>query len=188
MTIQKIKAKIFIGIAVIVAIIATAVTIYILTRPESSSSSSNAPDAPTQSSADWTENGDLSAPMQSEAPDESQEKIETDEQSEEYPKQTQQSDGSVEIEFTAPPAEKPEAPTEKPTADGDYTNPDAPPTYEPEETNPPETPKEEDVQSGDQSSDGKVYDKVFGWVTPGGVDQTPIDNEGDPDNIVGNMD
>lgn len=110
--------------------------------------------------------------------------------SEEYPKSTQDADGDVHTEFT-PPSDKlkPDAP-EPPSADADNTNPSAPPSYSSEQVKPSAEKKHEDTSkpaAGSSNGDGAVYDPVFGRIVPGDVDQTPIDNKGDPDKQVGEM-
>jgi len=107
-----------------------------------------------------------------------------------YPKETRDADGNVDIEFTPPEEElKPSAP-KPPETDGDNTNPAAPPTYKPEEVNPPAETNPEDTGKpapGSSNGNGAIYDPVFGPSVPGEVDQTPIDNDGDPNKQVGEM-
>lgn len=110
--------------------------------------------------------------------------------SEEYPKATQKDDRNVDIEFT-PSSEdlKPDAP-DAPKTDADNTNPSAPPSYTPEQVNPPVVKKSEDTNTpapGSKNENGAVYDPVFGWIVPGEIEQTPIDNNGDPNKQVGEM-
>lgn len=87
---------------------------------------------------------------------------------------------------------KPEAP-EKPEAQGDSTNPEEPPSYEPEETKPSVSEKEEDggnadtPQPGSKNEKGEVYVPGFDWVAPSTVEQTEMDNDGDPNKMVGDM-
>jgi hypothetical protein len=107
-----------------------------------------------------------------------------------YPKETQDADGNVNIEFTPPSEEvKPEAP-DPPKTDADNTNPAAPPTYKPEQVNPPAETKPQDKSTpapGSKNSDGAIYDPAFGWIVPGSVNQSTIDSEGDPNKQVGEM-
>ena len=109
---------------------------------------------------------------------------------EEYPKVVDESETEVVIDFT-PEGEdlKTETP-EPPTAEGDTTDPSAPPTYAPEETEPAQTaPPAQDTNPapGSVREDGAVYDPVFGWVVPGQVNQAPADSSGDPGKMVGDM-
>lgn len=109
---------------------------------------------------------------------------------EEYPKVVDESESEVVIDFT-PEGEdlKTETP-ELPVAEGDTTDPSAPPTYAPEETEPtPTTPPAQDTKPapGSVREDGAVYDPVFGWVVPGQVEQAPADSSGDPNKMVGDM-
>lgn len=109
---------------------------------------------------------------------------------EEYPKVVDESKDEVIIDFT-PEVEdlKTETP-DPPAAEGDATDPSAPPTYAPEETHPDPTapPSQENSPApGSVREDGAVYDPVFGWVVPGQVEQTPADSSGDPDKMVGDM-
>lgn len=66
-----------------------------------------------------------------------------------YPKVAEESEAEIVVDF-APSSEesKPEAP-EKPEAQGDSTNPEDPASYEPEETKPPVSEKEEDGGNAD---------------------------------------
>jgi hypothetical protein len=66
----------------------------------------------------------------------------------------------------------------------------APPTYKPEEVNPLADTAHEDTGKptpGSSNGNGAIYDPVFGWIVPGEGDQTPIDNDGDPNKQVGEM-
>ncbi|MDD4509476.1 MAG: hypothetical protein PHY23_00935 [Oscillospiraceae bacterium] len=110
--------------------------------------------------------------------------------SEEYPKQTEDADGNVEVEFTPSGEDLKPEPPEVPTADADNTNPAAPPVYTEEEIKPPvETPPtlSDTPTPGSRRADGAVYDQAFGWVMPSEVVQIPIDSEGDPNKMVGEM-
>jgi len=40
---------------------------------------------------------------------------------------------------------------------------------------------------GSMNDKGEVYDAAFGWIKPAEVIQEPIDSEGDPNKIIGNM-
>lgn len=110
-----------------------------------------------------------------------------------YPKVVEESEAEIVVDF-APSSEesKPEAP-EKPEAQGDSTNPEEPPSYEPEETNPSVSEKEDDggnaatPQPGSKNEKGEVYVPGFGWVVPSTVEQTEMDNDGDPNKMVGDM-
>lgn len=91
-----------------------------------------------------------------------------------------------------------EKPTEPPVTTDDLTDPDKQPEYEPpvqqaqtpapSQDNPPEgsgTPSE--GTGTDDSHTGQVYDPVFGWVTPSGVQQDNIDSDGDINKQIGTM-
>lgn len=109
---------------------------------------------------------------------------------EEYPKVVDESGDGVVIDFT-PESEELKAETpEPPTAEGDATDPSAPPTYTSEETEPePAAPPAQDNTPAPSSSNGNgaVYDPVFGWVVPGQVVQAPANSNGDPGKMVGDM-
>lgn len=107
-----------------------------------------------------------------------------------YPKIAEETDQLVSIDFT-PEAEKlhPEPP-EAPKAAEDATNPDQPPAYTPEELEPEPAvpPAQPDAPApGASNGNGAVYDPVFGWVVPGEINQIPMDSNGDPNKMVGNM-
>ena len=51
----------------------------------------------------------------------------------------------------------------------------------------PEAPASSGPAPGSTNNNGEFYDPVFGWVKPGTVQQQEIDNEGDPNKMVGNM-
>ena len=109
--------------------------------------------------------------------------------SEEYPKVTQDADGTVGIEFTSPGEKlKPGAP-KPPKTDVDNTNPSAPPTYSSQQTKPPAKKHENSSKPavGSKNGNGAVYDPVFGWIVPGGASQIITDNKGDPNKQVGEM-
>lgn len=110
-----------------------------------------------------------------------------------YPKVVEEDEEEIIVDF-APSSEenKPEAP-EKPEAQGDATNPEEPPSYEPEETKPSASEKEENggnadtPQPGSKNEKGEVYVPGFGWTLPSTVEQTEMDNDGDPNKMVGDM-
>lgn len=117
-----------------------------------------------------------------------------------YPKVVEESEGETVIDFT-PPAEesKPEAP-EKPVTQADNTNPAATPSYEPEDlevedavgkdsTSPAgqEGSTGDTPSPGDRNEKGEYYVPGFGWSLPSPVEQTVMDNDGDPNKQVGNM-
>lgn len=110
---------------------------------------------------------------------------------EEYPKEVESNEEQTIIHFTEPEPAKPKAP---PAPEGKEVREDPGPKHP--ITPAPETAAAE--SSGSQVSDtepvpgstngeGAFYDPVFGWVVPGKVVQTPIDSDGDPDKMVGNM-
>lgn len=117
--------------------------------------------------------------------------VKPDTADDEYPKETQDADGNVAVEFTPSGDDLKPEPPEPPKTDADYTDPAAPPTYTPEKVAPPPaetTPPSPDTPApGSTNESGAVYDPVFGWIVPGQVNQTPIDSEGDPDKMVGEM-
>lgn len=110
-----------------------------------------------------------------------------------YPKVAEENETEIVVDFALFSEEsKPEAP-EKPEAQGDSTNPEEPPSYEPEETKPSVSEKEEDggnadtPQPGSKNEKGEVYVPGFDWVAPSTVEQTEMDNDGDPNKMVGDM-
>ena len=90
--------------------------------------------------------------------------------------------------------EKPAAPPE--TTD-DITDPDKVPEYDPPAQTQTPVPKQDNPAGGsgtgtpaegtDDSHPGQVYDPVFGWVTPSGVQQDSIDSSGDINKQIGTM-
>lgn len=91
-----------------------------------------------------------------------------------------------------------EKPTEPPVTTDDLTDPDKQPEYEPpvqqtqipapSQDNPPEGSVTLSGDIGtDDSHSGQVYDPVFGWVTPSGVQQDNIDSDGDINKQIGTM-
>ena len=114
----------------------------------------------------------------------------TNDPMEEYPKVVDESEDTVVIDFTPEGEELKTETPEPPAAEGDATDPSAPPTYAPEETELEQTaPPAQDNKPapGSVREDGAVYDPVFGWVVPGQVEQAPADSSGDPNKMVGDM-
>lgn len=96
---------------------------------------------------------------------------------------------TVVIDFT--PTEKP-AETPPPAPEGktvvEDPGPEHPVTPAPEVTAPaPEIPASTEPVPGTDNGKGAVYDPAFGWVVPGGVNQSAVDSDGDPNKMVGNM-
>lgn len=143
------------------------------------------PDAPPANStaSDWAENESGSG---SRAEDYTVGKTP---EVQEYPKVVEESEQDVVIDFT--PLEKPEV-SPPPTPEGktvkeDVTD-DHPQNISPDVTPPsiePSSPSQ--PQPGSSNGNGAVYDPVFGWVIPGEVHQSTIDNDGDPNKMVGQM-
>lgn len=109
---------------------------------------------------------------------------------EEYPKVVDESEDEVVIDFTPESEELQPEPPEPPAAEGDTTDPSAPPTYAPEKTEPEPTapPAQNSTPApGSTNENGAVYDPVFGWVVPSQIEQTTSDSNGDPDKMVGDM-
>lgn len=105
----------------------------------------------------------------------------------------------AQVQENVPPQTKPTAPPEKPKANDDYTNPDAPPAYNREQTiatqppkkiSPPQTQSSTSGKNGvSKAPEGQVYIEGFGYVTEGGNAQTqPGISDGDINKQVGNMD
>lgn len=107
-----------------------------------------------------------------------------------YPKVVEETEDEVVVDFTAPkspdeaePPEIPEGKTEIADPEPDHT-----PNIDPSVTAPePEAPASSGPAPGSTNNNGEFYDPVFGWVKPGTVQQQEIDNEGDPNKMVGNM-
>lgn len=107
---------------------------------------------------------------------------------EEYPKVVDESEDEVVIDFTPESEELQPEPPEPPAAEGDTTDPSAPPTYAPEATEPEPTapPAQNSTPApGSTNENGAVYDPVFGWVVPSQIEQTTSDSNGDPNKMVG---
>ena len=91
-----------------------------------------------------------------------------------------------------------EKPAEPPVTTDDVTDPDRKPEYDPpvQQTQTP-APSQDNPAGGsgapsggtgaDGSHPGQVYDPVFGWVTPSGVQQDSIDSDGDINKQIGTM-
>ena len=91
-----------------------------------------------------------------------------------------------------------EKPTEPPVTTDDVTDPDKQPEYDPPVQQTP-APSQDNPTGGsgtgtpsggtgsDDSHPGQVYDPVFGWVTPSGVQQDNIDSDGDINKQIGTM-
>jgi len=94
----------------------------------------------------------------------------------------------AQVQVNEPIEQKSTKPPEKPVAKGDYTNPEAPPTYTEEQTK--VEPKKEPVKSSTSSNTaGKVYIEGFGYVEKAGTTkvQTGV-SDGDINKMVGSMD
>ena len=85
-----------------------------------------------------------------------------------------------------------EKPTDSPVTTDDITDPDKQPEYDPPVQQTPAPPQDNPTggsgtgtppggTGSDDSHPGQVYDPVFGWVTPSGVQQDNIDSDGDGD-------
>ena len=102
-----------------------------------------------------------------------------------YPKEVENKDSTVIVDFTDPEPEKPKAP-EKPAASADTDNPAKPPEYKEDETKPP-TKSTGTPAPGSKNEKGEIYDPVFGWIKVVEGVGIPTDNDGDPDKQVGSM-
>lgn len=102
----------------------------------------------------------------------------------EYPKVVKETSSEVVVDFTEPeePAKEPAPEPAAPPA------PESPPDDD-ESYDPPPTQGETGGGGGqtDGGGGGTVYDPVFGDVTPGQGQPQEVDNDGDPDKIVGIM-
>ena len=102
----------------------------------------------------------------------------------------------AEVQENVLPQAKVEKPKEKPTAKGDYTNPEKPPVYTEEQMVVKETPKQNSDKTGNNTgssssakSTGKVYVDGFGYVDAGGSTVTVTgSSDGDINKQVGVMD
>lgn len=180
---MKSQKKVFLAVGLCIVCAGVLLACFLMTRDRAPEFT---PDpVQTDTPSDWeennsrTDNGEYAAGGNSPAVSD-----------EEYPKETQDADGNVDIEFTPSSDDlKPDAP-EAPTTDADNTDPAAPPAYTPEEVQPPavsEPPASNTPEPGSRREDGAVYDRVFGWIMPSDVEQTPIDSEGDLNKMVGEM-
>lgn len=109
---------------------------------------------------------------------------------EQYPKVVEENEDEVVIDFTDPSPSKEAAAPETPGTDGDHVDHDAVPVQTPSEGGKPqnEGSGSNTPAPGSTNSQGQVYDPVFGWVTPSKGNAIPMDNEGDPNKMVGEMD
>ena len=91
-----------------------------------------------------------------------------------------------------------EKPTDPPVTMDDVTDPDRQPQYDPPVQQTPAPPQDNPTggsgtgtppggTGSDDSHPGQVYDPVFGWVTPSGVQQDNIDSDGDINKQIGTM-
>lgn len=146
------------------------------------------PEPPTASApTDWEEN--VSTPSEMSF-DYSSAVTSNKEQEESFPQVTEETEQQTVIDFTDPEPEKPAAP---PAPAGKIVKEDTGPKH-PVNSNPtvtppptPEPSRPSGPQPGDTNNQGQVYDPVFGWVTPSKVEQIPIDSDGDPNKMVGQM-
>ena len=94
----------------------------------------------------------------------------------------------AQVQVNEPIEPKSTTPPEKPVSKGDYTNPDAPPTYTEEQTK-IEQPKKTVNNSNSSSSGGKVYVEGFGYVEKAGKTQVQTGvSDGDINKMIGSMD
>ena len=94
----------------------------------------------------------------------------------------------AQVQVNEPIEPKSTTPPEKPVSKGDYTNPDAPPTYTKEQTK-VEQPKKTVNNSTSSSSGGKVYVEGFGYVEKAGKTQVQTGvSDGDINKMIGSMD
>ena len=92
------------------------------------------------------------------------------------------------VQVNGPIEPKSKTPPEKPVSKGDYTNPDAPPTYTEEQTK-VEQPKKTVNNGSSSSSGGKVYVEGFGYVEKAGKTQVQTGvSDGDINKMIGSMD
>lgn len=185
---DKKKSAIICGLsALCIAVLASA---YLLTR-EPETDFTPASTERTEGTDTWEENSNADTPLPSNTTPEStqtqgtsSDNTQTVISEDETGSTTSLSDSSTKEEARQ---EKPEIPPE--TTD-DTTNPDKQPEYDPSVPQPSETPTEStptDGGSTDDSHPGQVYDPVFGWVTPSGVQQDNIDSDGDINKQIGTM-
>lgn len=107
---------------------------------------------------------------------------------EQYPKVVEETEDEVVIDFTDPSPAKVDPP-ETPGTDKDHVDHGAVPIQTPSEGGKPqENPKPNTPAPGSTNDKGQVYDPVFGWVTPSKGGTVPMDNDGDPNKMVGEMD
>lgn len=94
----------------------------------------------------------------------------------------------AQVQVNEPIESKSTTPPEKPVSNGDYTNPDAPPTYTEEQTK-VEQPKKTVNNTSSSSSGGKVYVEGFGYVEKAGKTQVQTGvSDGDINKMIGSMD
>lgn len=105
-----------------------------------------------------------------------------------YPKVVEENPDEVVIDFTDPSPTKEPAP-ETPGKDTDHVDHDSVPVQTPSEGGKPqqESSDSNTPAPGSTNSQGQVYDPVFGWVTPSTGNTVPMDNDGDPNKMVGEM-
>ncbi len=94
------------------------------------------------------------------------------------------------VQTNVPEATKPEVP-EKPTPQGDTTNPEKQPEYKPEDTiiaKPSTKPSE--PKAGDKNEKGQIWFPGFGWIDDegGGSQGEEVGSDGDINKQVGSMD
>lgn len=97
----------------------------------------------------------------------------------------------AEVQINEPIEVKPTTPPEKPKAEGNYTNPDKPPTYTKEQTVVEEKSEANVMQNSNksQATSGKVYVDGFGYVEKAGQTRTQTGvSDGDINKMVGSMD
>ncbi len=111
-----------------------------------------------------------------------------------YPKTVEESPEETVVDFTPPALTSETQAPDKPVSQGDNTDPQEIPTYQPEDTMITDTDGDsEDSETegvpaaGDVNEDGAVYFPGFGWVIPSTSEVIEMDNDGDPNKMVGDM-
>ena len=107
-----------------------------------------------------------------------------------YPIITSEDEDETEIDFTPSASSNPadlDPPSESGKPEDNIPHEEVPKPSEEDDVK-PSAPPSGNPAPGSTNSQGQVYDPVFGWVSPGNVNQQDTDSDGDPNKQVGNMD
>lgn len=178
-------SKGFIVSALVLLCIGVAAACFIWGRDKPSEFTPDPPES--QTTSEWKENSSSANPDDWASSGSPNSKSEPNG---EYPKVVEETEDEVVVDFTPPQSKEDVEPPAVPEGKTEIENPEPnhTPTIDPEVTPPePEPEAPSGPAPGSTNNNGEVYDPVFGWVKPGNIVQEEVDNNGDPNKMVGNM-